>query len=101
MHARHGSRFVLGLLLGLVACTARAIPVEEIPTPRPAGWAVDLGFGGGSSSCGLREAGSGNLALKGRIPDRFNSAEFLTYPRNRARNSGVGSQQVSCFPNQR
>jgi uncharacterized membrane protein YgcG len=42
MRARHGSRFVLGLLLGLVACTARAITVEEIPTPRPTGWAVDL-----------------------------------------------------------
>jgi uncharacterized membrane protein YgcG len=42
MHARHRSRFVLGLLLGLVACTARAIPLEEIPTPRPNGWAVDL-----------------------------------------------------------
>ena len=46
MRARHGSRFVLGLLLGLAACTARAtaveLTVEEIPTPRPAGWAVDL-----------------------------------------------------------
>lgn len=42
MHARHRSRFVLGLLLGLIACTARAIPLEEIPTPRPNGWAVDL-----------------------------------------------------------
>ena len=46
MRARHGSRFVLGLLLGLATCTARAtaveLTVEEIPTPRPAGWAVDL-----------------------------------------------------------
>jgi uncharacterized protein len=46
MRARHGSRFVLGLLLGIVACTARATTVEitvaEIPTPRPAGWTVDL-----------------------------------------------------------
>jgi uncharacterized membrane protein YgcG len=46
MRARPGSRFVLALLLGLVACTARAIAVEitveEIPTPRPAGWVVDL-----------------------------------------------------------
>ena len=46
MRARHGSRFVLALLLGLVACTARAtageITLEEIPTPRPGGWTVDL-----------------------------------------------------------
>jgi hypothetical protein len=56
MRARHGSRFVLALLLGLVACTARAITVEitveEIPTPRPTGWAVDSGFSGSSSSEG-------------------------------------------------
>lgn len=42
MRAVHRSRFVLGLLLGLVACTARAVTLEQIPTPRPAGWAVDM-----------------------------------------------------------
>jgi uncharacterized protein len=42
MRALHRSRFVLGLLLALAAGAARAVTVEQIPTPRPTGWAVDL-----------------------------------------------------------
>jgi uncharacterized protein len=46
MHARHRSCHVLRLLLPLLALgfatSARAVTVEQIPSPRPAGWAVDL-----------------------------------------------------------
>jgi uncharacterized protein len=41
MRILHRSCFTLGLLLGLAAA-ARAVTVEQIPNPRPAGWAVDL-----------------------------------------------------------
>lgn len=43
MRALHRSCLVLSLLLSLsLASTARAVTVEQIPSPRPAGWTVDL-----------------------------------------------------------